>query len=199
MHLSKSTMAVLLTATVALTACGGNKEAVSAEDELATARAENATNELFTPDSVDSVDIFSDDTRVYNRDAEGVDNDVFGITDSTPDPEVVIGDATLYFDYNSSRIRDDARRVVVANAQHLSSNPAATVVLEGHADERGTREYNIALGMRRAEAIRQLMMLYGVEPKQIRLTSYGEERPIADGHNEVAWAQNRRVELKYPY
>lgn len=82
-------------------------------------------------------------------------------------------------------------------ARYLIKNPAAATVLEGHADERGTREYNIALGERRANAVRQLMIAYGVSPQQIRTLSYGEERPAVDGHDESAYALNRRVEIVY--
>jgi len=79
----------------------------------------------------------------------------------------------------------------------LSSNPDVSVVLEGHADERGTREYNLALGERRAKAVEQLLVLQGVGQNQIQVISFGEERPVALGHDEEAWRLNRRVEFLY--
>lgn len=145
-------------------------------------------------EGVDSVDLYGDGTRVYNRDAGLLPDEIL---EPVPVSQVVIGDATLYFDYDSSQVRDDAREIIVANAKHLAVLTNTKIILEGHGDERGTREYNIALGMRRAEAVRQLMMLYGVSPDQVRLTSYGEERPVAVEHDESAWSLNRRVELKY--
>jgi peptidoglycan-associated lipoprotein len=79
----------------------------------------------------------------------------------------------------------------------LSSNPEVTVILEGHADERGTREYNLALGERRANAVQQLLVLQGVAQSQIQVISFGEERPVALGHDGEAWRLNRRVEILY--
>lgn len=103
----------------------------------------------------------------------------------------------IYFDFDSAEIRPDSRPVVEANARYLLDNNAATVVLEGHTDERGTREYNIGLGERRGDAVRQLLSAYGVAPQRIRVVSYGEERPAVAGHEETAYAQNRRVEIVY--
>ena len=86
--------------------------------------------------------------------------------------------------------------MVEAHGRYLADNANASVTLEGHADERGSREYNIALGERRANAVRQLMTLIGANGAQIRVVSYGEERPAVDGHDESAWTQNRRVEIE---
>ena len=103
----------------------------------------------------------------------------------------------IYFDFDSSEVHPDDRVVVEAHAQHLAGDANMEVVLEGHADERGSREYNIALGERRADAVRQLMTLLGATNPQIRIISYGEERPAAVGHDESAWRLNRRVEIIY--
>ena len=84
-----------------------------------------------------------------------------------------------------------------AHAHYLAANAGATVTLEGHADERGSREYNIGLGERRAVGVRQLMSLLGASGSQIRTVSYGEERPAVDGHSESIWSANRRVEIIY--
>ena len=102
---------------------------------------------------------------------------------------------TIYFELDSSEIKDEGRAIVEAHAANLIKNPKLTVTLEGHADERGSREYNLALGENRAKAVRQLMQLKGVPAQQIDVVSFGEERPADMGHGDDAWAKNRRVEL----
>lgn len=113
------------------------------------------------------------------------------------DPDSLLAKRTVYFDYDESVILDQDRAILDAHAQYLSQNPGAAVTLEGHTDERGTREYNLALGERRAVSARQFMSLLGAAGQQLRTVSYGEEQPAARGHNEEAWAQNRRVEIIY--
>jgi len=103
----------------------------------------------------------------------------------------------VYFDFDRSDIRADSQQVVQAHAQYLSKNPSQKVRLEGHADERGSREYNIGLGERRSQAVRRAMLLQGVAEAQITTVSYGEERPAAAGSDEQSYAQNRRVEIVY--
>jgi peptidoglycan-associated lipoprotein len=113
------------------------------------------------------------------------------------DPNSLLAKRTVFFDFDESVILDQDRPILEAHAQYLSQNPGAAVTLEGHTDERGTREYNLALGERRAIAVRQFMSLLGASGQQLRTISYGEERPAASGHNEEAWALNRRVEIIY--
>lgn len=103
----------------------------------------------------------------------------------------------IYFDFDSSDVSSEARDIISAHAQNLSQNANLSVVLEGHADERGTREYNVALGERRAKAVKELLVIQGVPASQIQVISFGEERPAAIGHDESAWRLNRRVELLY--
>ncbi|MBD9414691.1 peptidoglycan-associated lipoprotein Pal [Pseudomonas sp. PDM16] len=102
---------------------------------------------------------------------------------------------TFYFEYDSSDLKPEAMRALDVHAKDLKGN-GARVVLEGHTDERGTREYNMALGERRAKAVQRYLVLQGVSPAQLELVSYGEERPVATGSDESSWAQNRRVELR---
>ncbi len=104
---------------------------------------------------------------------------------------------TVYFDFDRFDIKPEFREAVLAHAAYLTKNPGATVKIEGHCDERGTREYNIALGDRRATAVRQLLKLQGVADKQIATISFGEERPVALGHDEDSWWQNRRAVFAY--
>lgn len=103
----------------------------------------------------------------------------------------------IYFDFDSSDVRAQDQDLVAAHAIQLNDNSYANVRLEGHADERGSREYNIGLGERRAQAVRQMLMIQGVSASQIQTVSFGEERPESMGGSESDYALNRRVELKY--
>ena len=113
------------------------------------------------------------------------------------DPNSPLAKRVLYFPLDSSQISTEDRDTIAAHAQFLSQNPAVSVILEGHADERGTREYNLALGERRAKAVRQLLQVQGVAQNQSQVISFGEERPVALDHDESAWQLNRRVEILY--
>jgi len=131
------------------------------------------------------------DSRTGAQDQGAIQSDPF------TDPSNPLSTTTIYFDFDSYEIKAADRDVVLAHARYLADNPSVKVVLEGHADERGTREYNIALGERRAKAVSQLMLLQGVAQSQVDIVSFGEERPVALGHDESAWSVNRRVEILY--
>ena len=103
----------------------------------------------------------------------------------------------IYFDFDSSEIRPEFVSVIAAHAHALARNASVRVRLEGHTDERGSPEYNIGLGERRAQAVRRALMLQGVADAQVATVSYGEERPAVAGQGEEAWAKNRRVEFVY--
>ncbi|MDH4124541.1 MAG: peptidoglycan-associated lipoprotein Pal [Gammaproteobacteria bacterium] len=103
----------------------------------------------------------------------------------------------LYFDFDSSELRPGDTEIVSRHAVQLGQNPGMQVRLEGHADERGSREYNIGLGERRAQTVRRLLMIQGASAAQISTVSFGEERPAVEGSDESAYAQNRRVEITY--
>ena len=103
----------------------------------------------------------------------------------------------IYFDYDSSDVRADFESVVQAHASYLASHPQTTVTLEGHSDERGSREYNLALGERRALSLRRQLVLLGATAGQVKTVSYGEERPVVEGHDEQSYGQNRRAEIVY--
>lgn len=106
-------------------------------------------------------------------------------------------DQVIYFDFDTSDIRSEFAELLTAHADYLVRNPSVTVVIEGHTDERGTPEYNIALGERRANATAAYMRNLGVLSSQITTVSFGEEKPLARGNNERAWSQNRRAVLVY--
>ncbi|WP_447590053.1 peptidoglycan-associated lipoprotein Pal [Aquipseudomonas campi] len=124
----------------------------------------------------------------YNAGGSGVDG-------SLSEEAALRAITTFYFEYDSSDLKPEAMRALDVHAKDLKGN-GARVVLEGHTDERGTREYNMALGERRAKAVQRYLVLQGVSPAQLELVSYGKERPVATGSDEQSWAQNRRVELR---
>jgi peptidoglycan-associated lipoprotein len=111
--------------------------------------------------------------------------------------EGLLAKRTIYFDFDSSEIRGEGTDIVAAHAKYLASRGGMKVRLEGHTDERGSREYNIGLGERRSQAVRRALLLQGATESQLSTVSYGEERPAAAGSDEAAWAKNRRVEIVY--
>ena len=129
--------------------------------------------------------------------AYGTDGDSSSAFSELEDPSSQLSIRIIYFEYDSSEIKSEYRPVIEAHAAFLARNPGATLTLEGHADERGSREYNLALGERRAQSVQQQMLILGASASQIRLVSYGEERPAIDGHDDYSWQQNRRVEILY--
>ncbi len=117
--------------------------------------------------------------------------------DELNDPNSPLSSRVIYFDYDSAQIRSDAVDIVAAHGQYLARHPNTRIRLEGHADERGSREYNLGLGERRALSVKRLIVLQGAADGQVETTSYGEELPAAPGHDDVSWQQNRRVEIVY--
>ena len=104
---------------------------------------------------------------------------------------------SVFFDYDSFVIKDEYKPMVTAHSRYLSSNPKQKITIEGNTDERGSREYNIALGQKRADSVRQMMVILGVKEDQIETVSFGEEKPRNPGHDEAAFAQNRRADIRY--
>ena len=117
--------------------------------------------------------------------------------DPFEDPDNLLSKRVVYFDFDSSTVKEDALPIIRAHADYLAANSQVHFTLEGHTDERGTREYNLALGERRADAVRRLLIANGVSPSQVKVVSYGEERPAVLGHDESAWRMNRRAEFVY--
>ena len=135
-----------------------------------------------------------DPSTIDDRTLSGVDPKDLG---KFVDPSNPLSKRIVYFAYDSDSIRPEYRAVVEAHARYLRDNPGAKVRLEGHADERGTREYNIALGERRAKSVQQTMLFGGAGASQLSTLSYGEERPVVRGTGDSSWQQNRRVEIVY--
>ncbi|GDX59580.1 peptidoglycan-associated lipoprotein [Nitrosomonadaceae bacterium] len=113
------------------------------------------------------------------------------------DPNNILSKRSVYFDYDSFMVKNEYRSTVQAHAQYLRDNAAAKVLLQGNADERGSREYNLALGQKRADSVRSAMTLSGAKDSQIEAVSLGEEKPRATGHDEASWAENRRTDIRY--
>ena len=109
---------------------------------------------------------------------------------------IAILEQVIHFDYDDASIRQDAQELLAAKIPILRANPGIRIRIEGHADERGSVEYNLALGMRRANTVRQYLMDFGIDASRFETFSYGEDRPVASGSNESAWSQNRRAAFR---
>ena len=154
------------------------------------------------PEVVDksgSADMADDGSGDAGSEAQSFGAEGDQASDKTPldDPESLVSVRVIYFDYDSSTVLSQYEEIIQAHAGFLQGNPDMTTTLEGHADERGSREYNLALSERRALAVKKQLVVLGASPDQIRTVSYGEERPADPGHDEQAWGLNRRVEFVY--
>ena len=120
-----------------------------------------------------------------------------GAADPLNDPQRVLAKRSVYFDYDSYTVKSEYRELVQNHAKYLVANPNRKVVIQGNTDERGGAEYNLALGQRRADAVKTLMLALGVKEGQIETVSFGKEKPKATGSNEAAYAENRRSDIAY--
>lgn len=189
--LFKTLTIILITAPLfLLTACSSTSE----ED------ANNAAVEDRTGSSQQGGEGYEGQTGGYNDSGMGDGSAMNGQSysgDPLSDPNSPLSIRTIYFDYDSTQISTEGQSALNAHAEYLSLNPDKVITIEGHTDERGTREYNLSLGERRAQAVADFLMASGVPANQMKVTSYGEENPVALDHNESAWQLNRRVELIY--
>ncbi|MCK5889361.1 MAG: peptidoglycan-associated lipoprotein Pal [Methylococcales bacterium] len=164
----------------------------------------SSTDEKGMLDEIPSVDHSGKDasTRGY-KDGNSLsgqefgDNANLGLGSEFSDPSNPLSKSIIYFKFDSSQVRNDYVSVVMAHATYLKDHPLQHIVLEGHADERGSREYNIALGEQRSKSVYKRMISQGVSTSQIEIMSYGEEKPDAYGMSEESWSQNRRVAIAY--
>ena len=118
-------------------------------------------------------------------------------TDALDDANSILAKRSAFFDFDKSAVKDADKPAVQAHGQYLATHADRKVVVEGNADERGSSEYNLALGNRRAESVKKMLVVSGAKASQISTTSFGEEKPRATGHNEAAWSQNRRADIVY--
>lgn len=154
------------------------------------------------PKSVDSMSQRGMETNMYQPDITASNIGAGNIGSSSLGSQSAFArnmpsESIIYFDFDKSEIRFNDRLVLEQHAAYLVANPQLTVRLEGHADERGSREYNLALGERRALAAKRVLNILGVPDHRVNTISYGKERPIVMGNNESAWQRNRRVEIVY--
>jgi peptidoglycan-associated lipoprotein len=168
-----SSLALILSSALVLTACGS---AVKLDDK---AKIEDRTA-----------------TPTNSADARTV-QPVTTSTDPLNDPQGILAKRSVYFDYDSYIVKDDFKPVVEAHGKYLVSHKDRKVVIQGNTDERGGSEYNLALGQKRAEAVRKSLSLLGVPDSQMEAVSFGKEKPKATGHDEAAWAENRRADIAY--
>ncbi len=153
-----------------------------------------------TPNESASVD---NDSMAQQYEASGPQGQAQA-DNTLPDPralsseqQALLDQTRLLFDFDRAGLRPEHQAIIEAHARHLLANPDVQITLEGHADERGTREYNLALGERRAVTVEDALLMQGVPRKQLRTTSLGEEDPVVNGQSERSYQENRRVELKY--
>lgn len=138
----------------------------------------------------------------YNRGGEsdgmrnGAGSDGFGMN-PLQDPNNILSRRSVYFDFDSYTVKSEYRDLVLAHASYLRDNLNAQVLLQGNTDERGSREYNLALGQRRANSVRDILLLSGARDQQVEAVSLGEEKPRALGNDESSWAENRRTDILY--
>jgi peptidoglycan-associated lipoprotein len=175
-------LAVLL---ALLVGCGGSSGTAQPDDDLFGAYGGEGDQ---------------DGSATSGMSGDGVaDGSEFGTDGGGPmaGPGADLENRVIYFEFDRSDVPADYVDLLKAHGEYLSANPSARIRLEGHADERGSREYNIGLGERRAQAVRQLLLLQGAAMDQLSTVSYGEERPAVLGSDDEAWGLNRRVELVY--
>ena len=118
-------------------------------------------------------------------------------TNPLKDPNNILSKRIIYFEFDSFAVSEQYKPIIEAHARYLATNRNARIALQGHADERGSREYNIALGQKRSDAVKRMMTLLGVQETIVETVSFGEEKPKNSGHDETSWAENRRVDIVY--
>jgi peptidoglycan-associated lipoprotein len=172
MHKMKS-LALIISSTLVLAACGSS---VKLDDKAAVEeRTPVPTASTADPRSVNTVNTGSVD----------------------PLTQGVLAKRSVYFDYDSYIVKDEFKPVVEAHSKFLGANKGRKIVIQGNTDERGGREYNLALGQKRAEAVRKSLSLLGVPESQMEAVSFGKEKPKATGSDEASWAENRRADIVY--
>ena len=181
---------LLLAAALFVSGCA--QQAAKPDDELAGAEAEAEYSEATSGATIGTIGI-GDEFAGTALEGMKISYEKNAIND----PQNVLSIQTIYFAFDSSEISAEDIEVVKHHGKYLALHPDATMRLEGHTDERGTREYNVALADRRAQAVKKLLLYQGASASQVTIISYGEEKPAALGHDEEAWKLNRRAELVY--
>jgi peptidoglycan-associated lipoprotein len=174
---------------VFVTACATTQGEEMVEEESAAMTTETDGSGTFVEDGsgVSTTAIADDEMMAEEMTAEEL----------LKQPDTDLANRTVYFEFDSAKLTDESLGILEIHGNFIAGNGNVHVRLEGHADERGSREYNIGLGDRRAQSVRRVLLVQGASSDQIETISYGEEKPVAFGQTEEAWAKNRRVELIY--
>lgn len=190
MYLTKAVSA-MLAAALLFSACSTVKPDGSAPVEERTGKPLSRDNGGTQTAPIQSGDVSKSGNTADNRAERTKYADPFN------DPASVLAKRSIYFDVDSFTIKDEFKPVLEAHAQYLIARSDRKVVLQGHTDERGGSEYNLALGQKRAEAVRRTLAIFGVPEAQMEAVSFGKEKPRATASDEAAWAENRRCDLAY--
>ena len=191
---SSKFFAVLLVSLMALSACSSvqlDKKA-PVDDRTGSSASTTTSNDSAKTGAANDG---SADSRAGDKDAQNNQN--AQNTDTLNDATGMLAKRSVYFDFDSYVVKDEFKPVIEAHSQYLIKNADRKVVIQGNTDERGGSEYNLALGQKRAEAVRRALNLLGVPDAQIEAVSFGKEKPKATGSNEAAWAENRRADIAY--
>ena len=188
-----------LAATLTLAGCAGTAEKGPTEGEGGQAEQEVPAGTEAGADGGGAEGAEAAEARAEGL-GEGAAAEASGLEgeQAQAEPEVTKPEEHLvHFAFDSASLTDEARERIRAHADYLTANPDIEVTLEGHADERGSREYNLALGERRAKSVRRILLVHGIDSARLEIVSYGEERPLVDADTESAYRKNRRVKLAY--
>ena len=203
MRLTRLTTA-LVALMMLLSACSTVKldEAPSVETRKPSALSSadaNSSNSASVPSSSDASLSGSDATSKANAGSNTGANSNAGANANDPlnDPSSILAKRSIYFDLDSYVVKDEYKSVIDAHGKYLASRPDRKVLIQGNTDERGGSEYNLALGQKRADAVRRALALQGVPESQMEAVSFGKEKPKAMGSNEEAWKENRRADIAY--
>ncbi len=191
---SSKFFAVLLASLIALSACSSvqlDKKA-PVDDRTGSSASTASSNDSAKTGAANDA---SADSRAGDKNAQSNQNGQNA--DPLNDATGMLAKRSVYFDFDSYVVKDEFKPVIEAHSQYLIKNADRKVVIQGNTDERGGSEYNLALGQKRAEAVRRALNLLGVADSQIEAVSFGKEKPKATGSNEAAWAENRRADIAY--
>jgi len=193
-HIFKSWLLVALLA-VFISACATTQDEIPADGDGAAVDQSQGGSSTSTVD--DGADASGLDGADGGDGTAIVDSSPMTVMEQLEQTEGALSNRTIYFEFDSAKLTSESIDILETHGNFVAGNGEVSVRLEGHADERGSREYNIALGDRRAQSVRRVLLFQGASSDQVETVSYGEEKPAVSGHDEEAWGKNRRVELIY--
>ena len=190
--LNKISLATLLV--VLMSACSSSQETLDPSESANGANQQQGDTASIAggddgSETIELEELYSEVTPIAEE--------VLTVEELLAEPDSPLASRVIYFAFDSAKISDDSIAILEAHGNFIATNGNVNVRLEGHTDERGTREYNIALGDRRAQSVRRVLLFQGASANQVETVSYGEEQPAMTGHTEDAWNKNRRVEIVY--